>query len=126
MCFGIAGENLTARLRLLAFKAMLRQDIGWFDEEKNSSCVLACQLAEDTAQVQGATGNRLGSLLETFVSMTMSIAIAFVYSWALTLVILAVIPILLIIGALEAAVLSRNFSRGEKLLDSAGKVVNNL
>lgn len=54
MSFSVSGGALTARLRFSAFKAMLRQEIGWFDEERNSSGALITRLADDAAKVQGA------------------------------------------------------------------------
>ena len=38
---GISGENLTMRLRKKAFKAMVEQEIGWFDEQHDA---LVCAL----------------------------------------------------------------------------------
>ena len=58
LSFTVAGENLTSRLRSLGFKAMLRQEIGWFDDQKNSTGALTTRLANDASQVQG-----VGSLL---------------------------------------------------------------
>ena len=54
-CFTIAGERLTARLRSRTFRAMLRQEIGWFDEERNSTGALTTRLANDAGQVQGVS-----------------------------------------------------------------------
>ena len=53
VCFGISGEALTARLRSKSFKAMLRQEMGWHDDEKNSTGALTTRLANDAGQVQG-------------------------------------------------------------------------
>lgn len=53
--FTISGENLTARLRSRSFKAMLRQEIGWFDDDKNSTGALTTRLAGDAALVQGVS-----------------------------------------------------------------------
>ena len=55
MCFSVSGENLTARLRELSFKAMLRQEIGWHDLEQNSTGILTTRLAQDAARVQGVS-----------------------------------------------------------------------
>lgn len=43
--FGYAGEKLTERLRRMTFYSMIRQDIGWFDDEKHASGVLTSRLA---------------------------------------------------------------------------------
>lgn len=101
---------------------MLRQEIGWFDEERNSSGSLTTRLADDAAKVQGVTGARLGTLLETMLGMGMALIIAFVYSWVLTLLVLAVVPIVLIASAAEVKALSGHTIQNKKSLEAAGKV----
>ena len=54
--FAIAGEHLTQRMRKLAFSAMLRQEMGWYDQPENSVGALLSRLAGDTGAIQGATG----------------------------------------------------------------------
>lgn len=53
--FGISGENLTKRLRSRGFKTMLSQEIGWFDDPKNSVGTLCTKLAVEAAAVQGVS-----------------------------------------------------------------------
>ena len=50
---GLAGERLTMRLRKMAFNAILRQEIAWFDRQENSTGSLCARLASDAANVQG-------------------------------------------------------------------------
>ncbi|KAL8165139.1 UNVERIFIED_CONTAM: Multidrug resistance protein 1, partial [Gekko kuhli] len=50
--FGRAGEILTMKIRYMGFKAMLRQDISWFDDPKNSTGALTTRLANDASQVK--------------------------------------------------------------------------
>ena len=52
-CFGVAGAHLTMRMRKLAFEAMLKQEMGWFDDQKNSTGALCSRLSADAAAVQG-------------------------------------------------------------------------
>lgn len=51
--FAISGEELTIRLRHLVFRAMLKQEMGWFDESKNSVGALCSRLSGDASAVQG-------------------------------------------------------------------------
>ena len=53
--FGISGENLTQRLRSKAFKTMLTQEVGWFDDKENNIGTLSTKLATETAAVQGVS-----------------------------------------------------------------------
>lgn len=53
--FAKSGELLTRRLRKLGFQAMLRQEIGWFDDPRNSPGALTTRLATDASMVQGVS-----------------------------------------------------------------------
>lgn len=55
VCFSVSGENLTCRLRSLALRAMLRQEVAWFDREDNSTKILSARLASDANKVQGVS-----------------------------------------------------------------------
>ncbi|XP_027414212.1 bile salt export pump isoform X4 [Bos indicus x Bos taurus] len=60
--FAKSGELLTKRLRKLGFRAMLGQDIGWFDDLRNSPGALTTRLATDASQVQGITNEALSNI----------------------------------------------------------------
>ncbi|XP_011902301.1 PREDICTED: bile salt export pump isoform X4 [Cercocebus atys] len=60
--FAKSGELLTKRLRKFGFRAMLGQDIGWFDDLRNSPGALTTRLATDASQVQGITNEALSNI----------------------------------------------------------------
>ena len=51
--FTIAGEHLTLRMRKMAFEAMLKQEMAWFDSPANSTGALCSRLSADASAIQG-------------------------------------------------------------------------
>ena len=56
--FTVAGENLTLRMRKLAFAAMLKQEMGWFDQPNNNTGALCSRLSADASAIQGVSSKQ--------------------------------------------------------------------
>ncbi|NXJ61426.1 MDR1 protein, partial [Rostratula benghalensis] len=120
--FGKSGEMLTLRLRSLSFRALLQQEVGWYDDQKNAVGVLLTRLATDASQVKGATGSRLGLMTMTVFTLLTAIIIAFVYGWQLTLLILACIPFVVATNAARVSSVSGHAAKDQKALEEAGRI----
>ncbi|XP_077124833.1 ATP-binding cassette sub-family B member 5-like isoform X1 [Ranitomeya variabilis] len=120
--FGRSGEVLTMRLRQMAFKSMLRQEMSWFDDKKNSTGALTTRLATDASQIQAATGSRLGLIAENLSTMGVGIIVSFIFGWEMTLVILLLTPVLVTTGFLETRALVGFANKDKKQLQYAGKI----
>lgn len=53
-----------------------------------------------------ATGVRIGTMLQNFSNLGVGIILSFIYGWALTLLILAFIPFMIIAGFLQTYLLT--------------------
>ncbi|XP_058405180.1 bile salt export pump isoform X3 [Diceros bicornis minor] len=122
--FAKSGELLTKRLRKFGFRAILGQDIGWFDDLRNSPGALTTRLATDASQVQGATGSQIGMMVNSFTNITAAMIIAFFFSWKLSLVVVCFFPFLALSGAVQTRMLTGFASQDKKALETVGQITN--
>uniref|UniRef100_H2ZR90 Bile salt export pump n=1 Tax=Ciona savignyi TaxID=51511 RepID=H2ZR90_CIOSA len=120
--FAKSGEELTSRLRAMGFKAMLRQEIGYFDDHFNSTGALTTRLATDASKVQGCTGVRAGSAIQSVFALGVALGIAFAYGWQLTLLTLAFVPFMIIAGLLTMKILTGQSGQESKAYEAAGSI----
>ncbi|XP_033609713.1 ATP-dependent translocase ABCB1 isoform X3 [Cryptotermes secundus] len=94
--YGIAGEKLTMRLREELFESMVRQEVAWFDKKSNLSGSLCARLSGDASSVQGATGQRVGIVLQSIMTVGWGIGLAIYFDWRLGLVTIFFTPVILL------------------------------
>ncbi|CAI0411427.1 unnamed protein product [Linum tenue] len=109
--FGIMGEKMTERVRRMMFSAMLRNEVGWFDDEDNSADTLSMRLANDATFVRAAFSNRLSIFIQDSAAVIVAVVIGMLLQWRLALVALATLPIL-IISAIAQKLWLAGFSKG--------------
>ncbi|KAF1322463.1 Multidrug resistance protein abc superfamily, partial [Globisporangium splendens] len=109
--FAVASQKLVSRVRLATFSAMLRQEVGWFDLDENSSGALVSRLAADSAILQAATSDKLNQGLVNATTMGIALGISLIYSWQMTLAMLATSPILIFRSCMEAKQMSGAISK---------------
>ena len=120
--FARSGEGVTKRLRAKAFRALLRQEIGYFDQAEHSSGALCTRLATDASAAQGASGLRFGLIVENLFAMSVGIIIGLAYSWKLTFLVVAFLPLILFGGILQIRLTTRFARRNRHIVEDAGKV----
>lgn len=64
----------------------------------------------------------MATLMQNFSNMGISIIISFIFGWELTLLILAVVPIIALASAAEMRLLSGHAAEDKRELEAAGKV----
>ncbi|GJW15088.1 ABC transporter B family member 6 [Tanacetum coccineum] len=109
--FGIMGEKMTERVRRMMFSAMLRNEVGWFDEEENSADTLSMRLANDATFVRAAFSNRLSIFIQDFTAIIVAFLIGMLLQWRLALMALATLPILTL-SAIAQKLWLAGFSKG--------------
>jgi len=100
--FEKVGERLTSRLRSDTFRAMLRQDVTWFEDEKNSIGSLSSRLSTDVKVVRLLVGQSIAASLESMSALATGIIISSIASWEIFLVMLATVPLLGMVKVIQS------------------------
>ncbi|KAJ6705942.1 ATP-BINDING CASSETTE SUB-FAMILY B [Salix purpurea] len=95
LSFGIMGERLTLRVREMMFSAILRNEIGWFDDLNNTSSMLTSRLESDATLLRTIVVDRSTILLHNVGLIVTSFIIAFTLNWRITLVVIATYPLII-------------------------------
>jgi ATP-binding cassette subfamily B (MDR/TAP) protein 1 len=90
--FEVAGERYTKRLRAEIFRAFMKQEIGFYDDDDNSLGALTSKLAIDSKNVNELVTKTWGDITQIIVTAITGLSIAFSQSWMLTLIILCMAP----------------------------------
>lgn len=100
--FELAGEFHTKHLRGNLFTAYLRQEIEYYDIKENTSGALTTRLAVDTRNVNEIITKTWGDVSQLLVTIVVDLVIAFVHSWALTLILLLMASSIIVSAAHES------------------------
>lgn len=112
--FALGSERMIHRIRNSAFRAMLRQDIAFFDRDENTAGALTSFLSTQTTQMAGLSGATLGIVLMSISTLVACCIITLAIGWKLALVCIATVPILLACGFLRVWVLAKLQGRAQR------------
>ncbi|CAH2034119.1 unnamed protein product [Thlaspi arvense] len=102
-CWMQTGERQTARLRMNYLKSILAKDITFFDTEARDSNFVF-HISSDAILVQDAIGDKTGHVLRYLCQFIAGFVIGFLSVWQLTLLTLAVVPLIAIVKTVYAFV----------------------
>ncbi|KAF5617616.1 ATP-binding protein cassette subfamily B (MDR TAP) member 1 [Fusarium tjaetaba] len=117
--FAKCSERLVHRVRDRAFRAMLRQDVAFFDRDENTAGALTSFLSTETTHVAGLSGVTLGTLLMVATTLIAAIALSLAIQWKLSLVCISMIPVLLACGFFRFWILAQFQRRSKVAYDSS-------
>ncbi|KII86752.1 hypothetical protein PLICRDRAFT_55662 [Plicaturopsis crispa FD-325 SS-3] len=102
--FASAAATLTSKLRSLSFRAMLRQDVAFFDKDENSAGSLTSTLSDNPQKVNGLAGITLGAIVQSIATLVSGSVIGLAFGWKLALVGIACTPVLVSTGYIRLRV----------------------
>ncbi|TVU07260.1 hypothetical protein EJB05_47308, partial [Eragrostis curvula] len=121
-CWTITGERQAARIRALYLKAILRQDITFFEKEITTGQVVE-SMAGDTFLIQDAIGEKVGKSIQLLSTFFGGFIIALVRGWLLALVMISSVPPIVAAGGFVSRMMTRLSTRMQEIYGDAGNFV---
>ncbi|XP_067932585.1 ATP-dependent translocase ABCB1-like [Watersipora subatra] len=121
-CFATSGERLTRRLRQQSFAVIVKQEISYFDMEENAIGLLASRVASDASLVKGATGQRVGIIIQSLSTVIAALTVSFFYMWELTLAIMLFAPVMMGAGKFQQNLFKGYSALGKASIEQGGKL----
>ncbi|WCJ37207.1 ABC transporter family protein [Euphorbia peplus] len=95
--FQVMGEKLTKRVREKMLAKLMTFEIGWYDDDENTSAAICARLATEASTVRSLVGDRMSLLVQAVFGSLFAYAVSLYLSWRLSLVMIAVQP--LVVGS---------------------------
>jgi len=79
MAFGTATERINKKVRDRAFRALIRQEVAWYDVRSVGN--ITSQLSDDAAMLHSFSGEPIRTLVMTVASVGAGVVVSFVFMW---------------------------------------------
>jgi ATP-binding cassette subfamily B (MDR/TAP) protein 1 len=96
--------------------------MSWFDEHRAGE--LNARLAADTELIQEGISQKFQACVQFMTTFVSGLVLGFVRGWQLTLVILAMLPLLAIGGGMMASMMQKKTKQGSDSYAKAGEVAD--
>lgn len=114
----VTAERQVRRVREAYLRALLRQPVAYFDVNKGGE--MAAGLVEDTITLMNGLSDKISSTFKYTVTFFGGLAVGFSRSWQLTLVMMALLPVIMIVMGFLAFYIRTFESRSAKAYAKAG------
>ncbi|KAJ7943849.1 ABC transporter B family-like protein [Quillaja saponaria] len=120
-CWMHTGERQAAKMRMAYLRSMLSQDISLFDTEASTGDVIAA-ITSDIIVVQDALSEKVGNFIHYISRFVAGFIIGFVRVWQISLVTLAIVPLIAVAGGVYAYIATGLIARVRKSYVKAGEI----
>ncbi|XP_073158021.1 putative multidrug resistance protein [Henckelia pumila] len=120
--FAVMGEKLTKRIREMLLNKLMTFEIGWFDQDENTSAAICARLSTEASMVRSLVGDRMSLLAQAIFGAIFAYILGLILTWRLALVMMAAQPIL--IGSFYArSVLMKSMSAKAQVAQKEGSQI---
>ncbi|WOL19108.1 multidrug resistance protein [Canna indica] len=120
--FGAMGEYLTKRVRERMLSKILTFEVGWFDQADNATGAICARLATDANVVRSLVGDRMALIIQTVSGVAIAWTIGLVIAWRLSVVMIAVQPIIIVCFYARRVLIKRLSAKAIKSQSESSKL----
>ncbi|GAB4832233.1 hypothetical protein Ancab_006247 [Ancistrocladus abbreviatus] len=120
--FAYVGEHLTKRVREKMLAKILSFEVGWFDQERNSTGVVCSKLVKDANMVKSLVVERIGLLIQTFSAVMIACTMSLIIAWRFALVMIGVQPLIILCYYTRRVLLKSMVNKSIKAQDESNKL----
>ncbi|CAI9753706.1 unnamed protein product [Fraxinus pennsylvanica] len=120
-CWRMVGERSAHRIRTAYLRAVLRQDIGFFDTEISTSDIMH-GISSDVAQIQEVMGEKIAHFVHHIFTFICGYVVGFLRSWKVSLAVFAVTPLTMFCGIAYKGIYGGLTAKEENSYRKAGSI----
>ncbi|WKA04508.1 hypothetical protein VitviT2T_022540 [Vitis vinifera] len=116
------GEHLTKQVKDMMFSKILTFEVGWFDQNQNSTGAICSWLAKDANVVRSLVGDRMALVVQTFSVLIIACAMGLIIAWRLVVVMIAVQPLIIVYYYTRRVLLKSMSAKAIKAQEESNKL----
>ncbi|KAA0059377.1 ABC transporter B family member 19-like [Cucumis melo var. makuwa] len=120
-CWRLVGDRSAQRIRTKYLRAVLRQDISFFDTKISTGDIMH-GISSDVAQIQEVMGEKMAHFIHHIFTFICGYVVGFLRSWKVSLVVFSVTPLMMFCGIAYKAIYVGLTSKEEASYRKAGGV----
>ncbi|XP_039157216.1 LOW QUALITY PROTEIN: ABC transporter B family member 15-like [Eucalyptus grandis] len=119
--FAFMGEYLTKRIREKMLSNILTFEVGWFDQDQNSSGSVCSRFANDANVVRSLVGDQMALIVQTCSAIIIAFTMGLIIAWRLALVVIASQPLTIVCFFTRRTLLKAMSEKAGKAQDDSSK-----
>ncbi|KAF8031806.1 hypothetical protein BT93_D0885 [Corymbia citriodora subsp. variegata] len=120
--FAFMGEYLTKRIREKMLSKILTFEVGWFDQDQNSSGSVCSRLANDANVVRSLVGDRMALIVQTCSAVIVAFTMGLIIAWRLAIVVIAAQPLIIVSFYMRRVLLKTMSQKAIKAQEESSKL----
>ncbi|KAJ4951024.1 hypothetical protein NE237_027856 [Protea cynaroides] len=120
--FTVMGESLTRRIRERMLSKILTFEVGWFDQDSNSTGAVCSRLTKDANMVRLLVGDHIALIIQTFSSVIIACTLGTIVAWRFAIVAMATQPLFVLCNYFRLVMLKKMSNKAIKAQEESSKL----